>query len=146
MASHLTRKNPQDAVEWASTLPTNAQDQAYREVMENWTRNDPEAASNHLVEMKPSEARDSAISSFATSLDREDPKSAATWAATIDNEETRASTLKQVAQSWIRTDPDAAKAWLPTSGLPKETQTAILETPSRGRPTGDFRSRRTRQR
>ena len=146
VASHLSRKNPQEAVEWASMLPTNAQGQAYREVMENWTRNDPEAASNHLVEMKPSEARDSAISSFATSLDREDPKSAATWASTIDNEETRASTLRQVAQSWIRTDPDAAKAWLPNSGLPKETQTTILETPSRGRPTGDFRSRRPRQR
>ena len=146
VASHLSRENPQDAVNWASSLPTNAQGQAYREVMENWTRNDPEAASNHLVAMKPSEARDSAVSSFAASLDREDPKSAATWAATIDNEETRINTLKTVAQSWMRTDAEAAKAWLPNSGLPQETQTAILETPTRGRPTGDFRSRRLRQR
>lgn len=144
VASHLSRENPQDAVDWASSLPTNAQGQAYREVMENWTRIDPEAASNHLVAMKPSEARDSAVSSFASSLDREDPKSAATWAATIENEETRINTLKQVAQSWMRTDSDAAKAWLPDSGLPKETQTAIIETPSRGRSTSDFRSRRPR--
>ena len=146
VASHLSRENPQDAVDWASSLPTNAQGQAYREVMQNWTRNDPEAASNHLVAMKPSEARDSAVSSFAASLDREDPKSAATWAATIDNEETRINTLKTVAQSWMRTDAETAKAWLPNSGLPQETQTAILETPTRGRPTGDFRSRRLRQR
>ena len=146
VASHLSRENPQDAVNWASSLPTNAQGQAYREVMQNWTRNDPEAASNHLVAMKPSEARDSAVSSFAASLDREDPKSAATWAATIDNEETRINTLKTIAQSWMRTDAEAAKAWLPNSGLPQETQTAILETPTRGRPTGDFRSRRPRQR
>ena len=144
VASHLSRENPQNAVDWASSLPTNAQGQAYREVMKNWTRKDPEAASNHLVAMKPSEARDSAVSSFATSLDREDPKSAATWAATIENEETRINTLKQVAQSWMRTDSDAAKAWLPDSGLPKETQTAIIETPSRGRSTSDFRSRRPR--
>ena len=144
VASHLSRENPQNAVDWASSLPTNAQGQAYREVMENWTRKDPEAASNHLVAMKPSEARDSAVSSFATSLDREDPKSAATWAATIENEETRINTLKQVAQSWMRTDSDAAKAWLPDSGLPKETQTSIIETPSQGRSTSDFRSRRPR--
>ena len=144
VASHLSRENPQNAVDWASSLPTNAQGQAYREVMKNWTRKDPEAASNHLVAMKPSEARDSAVSSFATSLDREDPKSAATWAATIENEETRINTLKQVAQSWMRTDSDAAKAWLPDSGLPKETQTSIIETPSQGRSTSDFRSRRPR--
>ena len=136
VAERLANDNPQSAMEWAASLPETAQGNAYAETMDRWTRSDAMAASEYLATMDTSPTRDDAVRSFATALDREDPASAATWAATIADESTRTNTLTQVAQSWIRSDAEAAKAWLPTSGLPVETQTQIMENPGRGNPRG----------
>lgn len=137
VAEGLARQNPETAIEWAATLPENAQGNVYSEAMQTWTRNNAQEASEYLATMDASPSKDAAIGSFATELARardeevRDPASAATWAATIEDESARTETLTDVARSWMRSDAEAATTWLSTSGLPQETQTQIISTPTR---------------
>ena len=57
-----------------------------RQSIEQWTRQDAEAAGQYLTTMEESASRDAAVSSFARTLDREDPVVAAEWAASISDE------------------------------------------------------------
>jgi len=132
VSEELSRKDPVAAVSWAEELPEATQASAMRQSIEQWTRQDAEAAGEYLTTMEESVSRDAAVSSFARTLDREDPVVAAEWAASISDEGTRNETLQSVGRSWVQTDAEAAKAWLPNSGLSEEAQAEVIESAERG--------------
>ena len=133
VAERWAESDPQATIEWATSLPADAQVGAFREALDEWTERDAMAASEYLAGMPASPVRDSAIQGFSTELVRDDPESAATWAATIGDAEMREETLVRIGREWYRSDRSGAQEWLPNSGLSQEQQTEIAESRGWGR-------------
>ena len=143
VAEEWAERDPQAVIEWADDLPEATQKRVIEEALDEWTERDPMAASKYLAQMPQSELKDSAVEGFAKELAYDNPPAAAAWGATIGDEKIRTSTLTDVARAWLRTDRTAAEAWLPTSGLPAETQSSLLESRGDDR-WGRFRGGRGR--
>ncbi|MDA7613858.1 hypothetical protein N8586_01865, partial [Verrucomicrobiales bacterium] len=71
--------------------------------------------------------RDAAISGFSRGYAWQDPEVAIAWALDISDPQLRQESLTRAGQVFLRRDAESARAWLESSGLPSETQQAILD-------------------
>jgi hypothetical protein len=140
VADFLAEKGASDAYTWAQKLPDGAsKTEAYREVFSEWTRSDPEKASQALQQMSAGDTKDAAITSFTRNYirDREsNPQDALTWANVISNPAQKLETQIEIAREWNRRDAPAAQAWI-GSNLPADAQAKVTQGGEwRGGPPG----------
>ncbi len=142
MAENLSRRDVQQGLAFAASLPDQAQARAYGEVINQWMeRNDGAEtvqASEYVNNMPPGPARDAGASIIAREVAREDPAASIAWAATISDAAHREEALVQAGRRYLRTDPQAGAAWLAQSGLSAEAQQQITapREERRGPPDG----------
>ncbi|MES2705405.1 MAG: hypothetical protein V4726_02270 [Verrucomicrobiota bacterium] len=124
----LARKNPEEAMKFAASIQGGNQTNAYREAVQEWTRQDATAASTYVNQMTQGPARDSSAAALANVVAREgDPSTGIIWANSISDPATRQEALVDVARSYMRQNPEGYAAWVPTSGLSAEAQQQISE-------------------
>ena len=101
------------------------------EVVGQWMRSDPEAASEWLGAQPAGDARDRGVASLLRDRSvREDPSAAVAWADTISNEEMRGEQVERSTRSWLASDRAAALEYLETSeSLSAEQKTKLIELP-----------------
>lgn len=121
-------KNPVEAVTWLESLPEGTGQKAgLNSVFGDWEDRDPAAATEYLASMPMSSQRDAAISGFSRGYAWQDPEVAIAWALDISDPQLRQESLTRAGQVFLRKDAESARAWLESSGLPSETQQAILD-------------------
>lgn len=120
-------RNPAAAVQWLESLDEGGgQRSGLRSAFGRWAQRDPVAAGNHLVDMPQSEQRDAAISGFVRGYAYKDPRTAITWADSIGDDRLRQDTLTRAGRALFSRNPEAARTWVLESGLPVDSQQAIL--------------------
>ena len=136
-----------DAANWvASQDDGKGKVDATGEVVGQWMRSDPEAASEWLGAQPVGDARDRGVTALLRDRSvREDPSTAVAWADTISNDEMRSEYVERSARSWLASDRASALEYLETSeSLSAEQKTKLIELPAdqlqRGR-GDDFRGR-----
>ena len=115
------------AVGWLDSMGSNTDSTAYFHTFDAWVGKDPQAASQHLVDMPPSANRDFAIGGMINRHRWDDPQSAITWADEIADPQQRQGALTRIGEAYMRKNRTGAAQWLPNSGLPAEVQARILK-------------------
>ena len=123
-------RDPVSAIEYFDELPAGkGKQQGIREVMQSWSRDDPEASGKWLNDQEPTAELDPAVAAYARQVSKDDGASAMEWAVSITEPDLQKKTITQVGHNWYRQDKDSVEAWLPESGLPEATQNAIKAPP-----------------
>ena len=136
-----------EAAEWvASQGDGKGKVDATGEIVGQWMRSDPAAASEWLGAQPVGDARDRGVTALLRDRSvREDPSAAVAWADTISNEELRSEQVERSARSWLASDRAAALEYLETSeSLSAEQKTKLIEIPAEDLQRGrgdDFRGR-----
>ncbi|MDE0571113.1 MAG: hypothetical protein OSB44_10555 [Verrucomicrobiales bacterium] len=134
-----------DAAKWvASQDDGKGKVDATGEVVGQWMRSDPEAASEWLGAQPVGDARDRGVAALLRDRSvREDPSAAVAWADTISNDEMRGEQVERSARSWLASDRAAALEYLETSeSLSADQKTKLIELPADQLQRGnDFRGR-----
>ncbi len=127
----VARHDVQQALSLANQAPSDElKEDSLARVMQQWTRNDPYAASHYLDNMSPGSAKDKAIRSFTLQIRDDDPEAAAIWGDAIQDEGQRKSALINVFYSWKRQDQQAAREFLQKQNYDSQLNqqlTSILE-------------------
>lgn len=122
----LARKSPEEAMKFASSVQGENQIRAYREAVQEWTRQDATAASTYVNQMPQGTARDSSAAALAGTVAREgDASTGIIWANSISDPQVRENALVEVARSYQRQNPEGYAAWVATSGLSAEAQQQV---------------------
>ena len=136
-----------DAANWvASQADGEGKVDATGEVVGQWMRSDPEAASEWLGAQPVGDARDRGVAALLRDRSvREDPSTSVAWADTISDDKMRSEYVERSARSWLGSDRASALEYLETSeSLSAEQKTKLIELPAdqlqRGR-GDDFRGR-----
>lgn len=112
------------AMRWASQQPAGAErDDAVRDGVRRWGRDDPESLRRWVRAMDPDRIEDwfqPGLPILARQLALKDPADGIQWAGRIADEPTGHLTLIQIAREWRKHDPAAAEAWLAQSPLTEE--------------------------
>jgi hypothetical protein len=106
--------SPEEAADWAVTLPEAGQVQraAVRNVAEHWLRMDSEAAGNWILQLPEGSTRDAAAERVVESIIGTDPASAFKWANSLSDEGHRTGVMREVLNRWSATDATSARAAL----------------------------------
>jgi hypothetical protein len=92
--------------------------------MDDWSGDDPEAASTWIRSLPGGNLRDSASKSLVEKIHGDDPAGALEWANQIKDEDLRTQYQQRVFQSWLPDDPQ--KAMQALQSLPAEVQERIF--------------------
>ena len=105
-------------VEWMGKTELGDRNEWYRrEMVRNWTENDPQAAGTWLASLPDGSTKNVSISSFAKSVSLHDPETAAQWAMTLPPGENRDNTLQKIYKNWPKDDETAKQAFAKKHGL-----------------------------
>lgn len=105
-------------VEWMGKTELGDENDGYmREMVRNWTENDPQAAGKWLASLPDGSTKNASISSFAKSASLHDPETAAQWAMTLPPGENRDNTLQTIYKNWPKDDEAAKQAFAKKHGL-----------------------------
>ncbi len=121
-------------VAWLDSLGDNEMTaSAYGPALAGWTKRDPMAASEHVLNMPESEGREHAIGGLVYTHRWEDPQAAIAWAGEIADPDRHELVLGLAAEAYLRKDRTQAEVWLPDSGLSAEAQQEIVRRVDGGR-------------
>lgn len=106
-------------VEWmGTTLPAGKESESgIRSMVNNWTRNDYQAAGKWLVSTPDGPAKNVSIRSYAETVSEYEPETAAQWAMTLPPGKDREQTLKTIYQKWPDTDTTGKDAFAKEHGI-----------------------------
>ena len=105
-------------VEWMGKTELGDENDGYmREMVRNWTENDPQAAGKWLASLPDGSTKNASISSFAKSASFHDSETAAQWAMTLPLGENRDNTLQTIYKNWPKDDEAAKQAFAKKHGL-----------------------------
>lgn len=97
-------------VEWmGKALPEDKADSRIRNMVQNWTENDYQAAGKWLASAPEGRAKELSVRSYAETVSRYEPESAIQWADTLPAGKGKDETLQRIYQNWPKND-DASKA------------------------------------
>jgi hypothetical protein len=121
VVERMARSNPQEAMVWASSLPSGETKQrAIAAGIGRWADKDPVAAGNYLARLGDAPEWDVARQRYAREVLRRDPEGAMVWAQAIASEELRADTIRDLMRDWSRRDYPAAQTWAAANGVQME--------------------------
>lgn len=128
VADRMSRENPQQAFELVVSAGSEIPDDAMRNVMMNYSRQDSVGAMNAIQQLPQGSARDTAIGTFVFANSSNDHAQTMALAESISDERDRARAIGISAAKWMATDADAAKAAVQQStALSDEMKTRIIE-------------------
>lgn len=134
LADRLADKDPAAAAQWAATLPAGeAKPRVMTEVIDEWAEKDPNKAGAWLDGFPKSQEMDEPRERFAWKVQEQDPEAAMAWANTITDEKRRNETAYRLAREWMNREPESVQQWLPTSPLPDDIKSRLLERLNRRR-------------
>lgn len=122
-AMQLAHDDPQAAAAWINELPEETQIPAAGAVASQFAIQDPGLALSWIDSLSGN-VKDSALSTFATNA--RDRGAGMAAAFRITDTGIRSSVVKTLADQWNLVNPAGLQEWLSTSGLPVETQKALL--------------------
>lgn len=125
-AIRMAHDDPAGAAAWVGTLPAASQEAAAGAVAMQYATQDPEAGLAWINTLSGI-TKDTALSTYAPRLS--DRGLGMTNAFSITDDSLRTNTVNSIAQQWNAVDPVAFRSWLKQSGLPLETQEALLPKP-----------------
>lgn len=101
---------------------------AARNAVQQWTAQDPEAASAWVAAQPDGPTRDAAIVGFgrAAVASKSDAEAGLEWTAAISNPGERKNGLDQNVKSWSEYDPAAARAWVQSSQRLSDADREVL--------------------
>ncbi|MBC2596036.1 hypothetical protein H5P28_17350 [Ruficoccus amylovorans] len=116
-----------DALAWTSQLPAGeTQTAALSEILEDWTRYDPDAASAYLETLSGRDDYSELRNSMLRSWTRSDPASVADYISGMDAEDPDVGRLTtMLVAEWGRYDLAAAGEWLNSQPANEETDRAV---------------------
>jgi hypothetical protein len=128
VAERLSRENPAEAFDLVISSGAAAQDDAMRNVMMNYARQDSAGALSAIQKIPQGEARDTAIGTYVFASNSTNYSENFALAETITDEGSRARAIGVSAAKWMTTDPEGAKAAIQQSAsLSDEMKTRIIE-------------------
>ncbi|TAE90828.1 MAG: hypothetical protein EAZ81_08565 [Verrucomicrobia bacterium] len=128
VAERMSRENPQQAFELVVSSGSEMADDAMRNVMMNYSRQDSVGAMNAIQQLPQGSARDTAIGTFVFANSSNDHAQTMALAESISDERDRARAIGISAAKWMATDAEAAKAAVQQStALSDEMKTRIIE-------------------
>jgi hypothetical protein len=105
-------------IEWiGEKLPPDKADDRIRNLVNNWTRNDYQAAGKWLTAAPDGPTKNAAIRSYAETVSKYEPATAAQWALTLPPGKDREQTLKTIYQNWPKDDTAAKEAFKQEHGI-----------------------------
>src|SRR5437588_1972315 len=117
--------DPQDASEYAATLPADVRETILGGAINYWAASDL-AAAGEWIKGLSGPARDEALGTYTYNLLRKDPNTAAAWAVTISDPKIRDKSLNGIATFWLNKDPAAASTWIQNRNLPAADKKRLL--------------------
>jgi hypothetical protein len=124
------RDEPQAALEYLPNVPEDRRHFSYNEIANEWTKKDPEAASEWIYDLEAGKEKDHAIQGMVQELKGKEPDSSTIWASTITDEGMRNRLVTESAKVWLRRDRDAATEWINNSEtLSEELKNKLLPPP-----------------
>jgi len=105
-------------IEWiGEKLPPNQANDKIESIVNDWTRNDYQAAGKWLTTAPDGPGKNTAIRSYAATISEYEPETAAQWAMTLPPGKDRDTTLKQIHQNWPDNDSTAKEAFKQQHGI-----------------------------
>ncbi len=105
-------------IEWVGEkLPPDKADDSIRNLVNNWTRNDYQAAGTWLAAAPDGPTKNTAIRSYAEMVSEYEPTTAAQWAVTLPPGKDRDQTLKAIYRNWPKEDTAAREAFKQEHGI-----------------------------
>jgi len=124
------RDNPQAALEYLPNVPEDRRHFSYNEIANEWTKKDPQAASEWIYDLEAGKEKDHAIQGMVQELRGKEPDSSTIWASTITDDGMRDRLVTESAKVWLRRDRDAATEWITGSEtLSEEIKNKLLPPP-----------------
>jgi len=108
----LVATNASAALQFASTLPPEAQGKAYYSLVRGWAFEHMTEAGQWINGLSPGPGRDAAIKAYVSVIDGRDPALATTWAASIQDPVERTEAMFNAFERWADKDAAAAQQWL----------------------------------
>lgn len=128
IAGQLARKSPQQAADFIKGESDDAQRNAMRGLMPQWTSQNPAAALAFVNSYEPGRVRDSAAQSYVWGNNTSPPKELVRVAESITDEGDRSRAVGVAAMRWMREDADGAKAYVASSAsLSDDAKERIIE-------------------
>ena len=117
IANSYARENPEQAFEWAQSLPAEHQSNVLSSIVSRIAGDDPSMASDFLGKMavdtpQQQSAFNNALQNIASNWAHNDPVAAAEWLQAMPDSDASRSGLQQVAEQWARVDPISASEWI----------------------------------
>jgi hypothetical protein len=128
VAEQMSRENPQEAFNLVVSSGVTSDD-AMRNVMMNYSRQDSKAALASIGQIPAGEMRDTAVGTYVFANNSTDNSQTFALAETITDEGDRERALMVSSAKWMAADPVAAKAAIQQStSLSDEAKTRIIES------------------
>ena len=104
-------RDPEAALDWASTLEGADRTRVFGQALAGYAENDPEVAASY-VDSAANEERQTFIGPVADAFARQDPGGAANWVSGQPEGAGKNDGMRRVIGNWITSDPAAASEWL----------------------------------
>lgn len=128
VAEEMSKESPQDAFNLVVSSGA-AQNDAMRNVMMNYARQDSAGALGAIQQLPQGEMRDSAVGTYIFANTGSDNSGNFTLAESITDERSRQRAVMVSSAKWLKADPEAAKAAIQqSSSLDEAMKTRIIES------------------
>jgi hypothetical protein len=128
VAEQMSRENPQEAFNLVVSSGVTSDD-AMRNVMMNYSRQDSKAALAAIEQIPAGDMRDTAVGTYVFANNGTDNSQTFALAESITDEGDRQRALMVSSTKWMAADPVAAKAAIQQStSLSDEAKTRIIES------------------
>jgi hypothetical protein len=117
MVPELVARDPQSALDLATSMPPEAQNLHASIVAAEWAKLNPNESSRWAATLAAGPMKDSVATGLVSSLYQKEPQNAFGWAKQIVDPDMRRAQLQTVVQEWLQVDAGAARLSLLNSGL-----------------------------
>ena len=129
LAESWARVNPENALQWANSLPAGQRDtEYYNRIYNRWIQYDRNAAAKYLAAQPPSPQLDRPIERYTYEVMRQNPAETMPWAESINDAKRRWEAIARVAEVWRRRDPAALQNYVSAGNFNEDQKRELLKT------------------
>ncbi|HEX2750172.1 MAG TPA: hypothetical protein VHM91_19350 [Verrucomicrobiales bacterium] len=127
LAESWARVNPENAIQWANSLPANQRDpEYYNRIYNRWIQYDRNAAGKYLASQPPSPQLDRPIERYTYEVMRNNPADTMPWAESINDQKRRWQAIERVAEVWRKRDPAALQNYVTAGNFNEDQKRQLL--------------------
>lgn len=119
-------RDPKEALRYLPNISADGRPHGYEQIAIEWTKKDPQAASEWINPLPPGKEKDGAIQGMVQELGSKEPDSSTIWASSISDENVRFNLVTQNASRWLKRDRPAAEEWINSTDTLTDEQKAKL--------------------